>query len=260
MPSKRGSASLSFPVLVAALTLAPAVEAPAAEFLRGDKNRDGKVDLSDAIDTLVWLFQGGGFGPICLDAWDADDSGKVDLSDTIFTLIFLFRGGSRIPPPYPGCGEDPTEDLIDCGSYDACPAPGAAGRLVASSGCGGFIEGKGGGGAAGTGECVEYSWSAGVLSLRHRDLGLSCCVDVAAGISVDGGTIEIAESEAPWPDGPCKCLCLYDADYEVTGLVPGPCLIRFTGSLGGDLEILIDTGKEPSGTVCAERSAYPWGE
>jgi hypothetical protein len=233
-------------------------EARAADFIRGDSNRDGVVDLSDPIHALSCAFiLDCEFGPGCLDASDADDSGFIDLTDAIFTLAHLFLGGRTIPPPYPTCGADPTEDGRGCESYDACP-PAPGGRLVKWSDCGGFAEGGGAGGASSREECLRWSFSSGVLSLRHEDLGLSCCVDVAATVSFDGGTIEIAESEDPWPDGPCRCLCLYDADYEVTGLAPGPYLIRLTGSLGG-LEAVIDLSEGPSGSRCEERPNDPWG-
>jgi hypothetical protein len=84
------------------------------KFLRGDANRSGKVDITDAIGTLGFLFQGGE-APTCLDAADSDDSGEVNLTDVIYTLRFLFQGGPAIPAPYPTAGDDPTAgDPLDC--------------------------------------------------------------------------------------------------------------------------------------------------
>ncbi|MEM7263001.1 MAG: matrixin family metalloprotease, partial [Planctomycetota bacterium] len=57
-------------------------------FVRGDGNRDGVVELSDAVFQLAWLFT---LGPAyCLDAQDANDDGEPDVSDAIYLLTFLF--------------------------------------------------------------------------------------------------------------------------------------------------------------------------
>jgi hypothetical protein len=95
-------------------------EPPAPQFRRADSNGDGTLDLSDASFTLGFLFLGGRT-PGCMDAADANDSGAVDLSDAVFGLNYLFLGGAA--PPAPGsdvCGPDPTDDLLDCGSYTKC--------------------------------------------------------------------------------------------------------------------------------------------
>ena len=102
------------------LPLAPELSAADLKFRRGDSNTDGKVDMSDAVRTLMFLFAGGVALP-CLDAGDSNDDGKLDLSDGIYTLNFLFAGGSAIPAPGPNeCGLDSTADvnLLTCDEYD----------------------------------------------------------------------------------------------------------------------------------------------
>ncbi|MEM7262679.1 MAG: LamG-like jellyroll fold domain-containing protein, partial [Planctomycetota bacterium] len=88
---------------------------PDADFRRGDPNRSGRVDISDAAYVLGYLFTGGGNG-ICLDAADVDDTGRVNISDAIGILQYLFQAGA--PPVAPGpddCGIDPTVDpMPDC--------------------------------------------------------------------------------------------------------------------------------------------------
>jgi len=83
-------------------------------FIRGDSNDDGKVDISDGIRTLSFLFVGGEGSEIrCQDAADANDSGTLDLSDGIFTFNYLFAGNAAPPAPGPTeCGIDPTADLL----------------------------------------------------------------------------------------------------------------------------------------------------
>lgn len=83
-------------------------------FLRGDSNTDGTVDISDAINTLGYLFTGNG-KVTCADAADANDSGTIDISDPIFTLGFLFLGTREsLPAPSPTAGMDPTPDGLSC--------------------------------------------------------------------------------------------------------------------------------------------------
>lgn len=85
-------------------------------FRRGDVDADGVVGLTDAINNLSFQFLGSDiYSPPCLDACDFDDSGEINISDPIASLQFQFLGGP--PPPAPGgssCGEDPTDDTIDC--------------------------------------------------------------------------------------------------------------------------------------------------
>ena len=82
--------------------------------LRGDSNHDGRVDVSDGIFALDFLFLGGR-KPQCADAADANDDGKLDLSDAVAILSTLFLGVPKILPPFPSAGVDPTpDDLPEC--------------------------------------------------------------------------------------------------------------------------------------------------
>ncbi|MBI1973042.1 hypothetical protein HYS50_03485 [Candidatus Woesearchaeota archaeon] len=84
------------------------------EFRRGDSNQDFIVDISDAINTLEWLYLGTGQVP-CQDAADTNDDGKVDITDAINTFGFLFKGDPKeLPQPFPGFGKDTTDDGLDC--------------------------------------------------------------------------------------------------------------------------------------------------
>jgi hypothetical protein len=82
-------------------------------FVRGDANGDGRVDLSDAVSVLAFLFLGAP-APRCPDSFDGDDNGQVQITDAIYLLGHLFLGGPAPPPPYPGAGSDPSADELDC--------------------------------------------------------------------------------------------------------------------------------------------------
>ncbi len=104
--------------LVATLRRNALPELPPA-FRRGDSNSDGKVDISDSLRTLAFLFLGAQ-PPNCNDAADSNDDNRLDLSDTVYGLSFLFLGGAPLPDPGgDDCGQDPT-DSIGCASYPGC--------------------------------------------------------------------------------------------------------------------------------------------
>jgi hypothetical protein len=69
----------------------------ASEYIRGDANGSGSVDLADAVFIVNWLFIGGP-PPDPMEAGDANCSGGVDLADAVYIVNWLFIGG---PPP--GC-------------------------------------------------------------------------------------------------------------------------------------------------------------
>ncbi len=103
-------------VRVAALVSVCAALCSAAPFRRGDANQDGKFDIADSITILGYLFGGG--TSTCLDALDVNDDGKVDVADPIKLLGHLFAGDLFIPPPFPDCGNDPSEDSLTCAVYN----------------------------------------------------------------------------------------------------------------------------------------------
>lgn len=68
-------------------------------FTRGDSNNDLSVDISDAINTLAFLYLGTR-DLRCPDSADVNDDGIVDISDPIYTLNALFLDKTlTIPPP-----------------------------------------------------------------------------------------------------------------------------------------------------------------
>jgi hypothetical protein len=117
-PSTQPSAFTPIVAGVSSLDLRGA--AGEAQFVRGDSNADGTVDIADPVHTLQWLF-GGGEAPPCLDAAESDDSGRIELTDAIVTLSWLFGGGPAVPrAPFPECGADPTEDQLGCERFPPC--------------------------------------------------------------------------------------------------------------------------------------------
>jgi hypothetical protein len=81
-------------------------------FIRGDANRDGAVDLADALKVLFYLFIG---APLdCEDAADVDDGEALDLTDPIALLQYLYLDGPPPGAPFPAKGSDPAGDGLGC--------------------------------------------------------------------------------------------------------------------------------------------------
>lgn len=91
-------------------------------FIRGDANSDGLFGLGDGIFILSFLFAAGA-APSCMDAADVNDDGQpVNISDALYVFSNLFQGGAAPPPPFGGCGHDPTADSLRCDASSAiCP-------------------------------------------------------------------------------------------------------------------------------------------
>ncbi len=89
-------------------------------FVRGDVQGSGTVDLADGIGILNTLFAGG--TPFeCEDAADTSDDGLLSIVDAISLLNALFVSGSA-PIPGPNvCGPDPTDDALGCELSPSCP-------------------------------------------------------------------------------------------------------------------------------------------
>jgi hypothetical protein len=91
-------------------------------FVRGDSNADGRVDISDAIDILNWLFIA---RPdlACRMSADVDGSGGrsgISITDPIVLLDYLFRGGTQPAAPFPACGTRPVDPEIPCDAFPPC--------------------------------------------------------------------------------------------------------------------------------------------
>src|SRR5262249_22673918 len=91
------------------------------DFLRGDADGSGLLNITDPLKTLRYLF-GQEDGSLCEDAMDSDDSGSVEVSDVILLLSYLFLEETReLAPPRGACGPDPTADSLLCIGPSACP-------------------------------------------------------------------------------------------------------------------------------------------
>jgi hypothetical protein len=101
------------------VTTGGGVVPPRDNFKRGDVNADNALNIADAITLLGHLF-GGTAAPGCRDTADANDDGQMNIADAVATLGHLFGGAGDLPAPFGVCGEDGTDDALDCKVYPPC--------------------------------------------------------------------------------------------------------------------------------------------
>ncbi|MDP7035328.1 MAG: dockerin type I domain-containing protein [Planctomycetota bacterium] len=66
--------------------------------LRGDVNRDGRIDVTDALNILTYLYMGSMHPRFDRIAADVNADGNVTLTDCVYLLNWLFRGGPMALP------------------------------------------------------------------------------------------------------------------------------------------------------------------
>jgi hypothetical protein len=81
-------------------------------FIRGDANLDRRLDVSDVVRVLRYLFAGGELG--CADAADVNDDEALNIADAAALLEFLFRKGASPRAPYPAAGFDREGEALGC--------------------------------------------------------------------------------------------------------------------------------------------------
>lgn len=111
-------------------------------------------------------------------------------------------------------------------------------------------------------DCVSYQYDGqSTLHITRTDAAFNCCPDsFTVSVAAEGAVITLTEVE--WLTTPCRCLCLYDMEYQVVDVPPGSVTLRFvepyTESEDDPLELTIDLVANPAGSLCVTRDHYPW--
>jgi len=135
------------------------------------------------------------------------------------------------------------------------------GKLVSQSTC----KGKSSSFLADTAKslsCVKYIFEMDKsrVLMKHINAGFNCCPKIACNINLRFDTIFINEIEVL---GICGCLCLYDLDIEINDLEQKCYQVKFIEPYCDNQEPLcfeMNLIEEKSGTFCALRLNYPWGD
>ncbi len=70
-----------------------------AEFLCGDVDDNDRVDITDAVFLVSYIF-GGGPAPDPLESGNVDCNDRVDITDAVYIVTYIFGGG---PAPCANC-------------------------------------------------------------------------------------------------------------------------------------------------------------
>ena len=114
-------------------------------------------------------------------------------------------------------------------------------------------------------DCLQFAYGAdSVLRITHINAGFNCCPD-SFGVQVDFADNVITITESEYVTSYCRCLCLYDIEYSISGLdkkkytirVIEPYVIAY--DMDPSLEFDVDFSKTQSGEFCVIRLQYPWG-
>jgi hypothetical protein len=112
-------------------------------------------------------------------------------------------------------------------------------------------------------DCIQYLWVSGdTLKVKHVNAGFNCCPQgFAVKLAVAGDTLVITESEN---SSLCDCSCLFDLNYNLTGISKGNWWIRIVepyvqDQLDNRLLFKVDLKKTREGEFCLTRTGYPWG-
>lgn len=91
------------------------------DFIRGDIDADGRLDLSDFVHYIQALNDPDLFRLECWDTADVNDDGRITIEDPMYIESALFAQGDLPPAPFPEPGPDPTPDPIACDHFDVLP-------------------------------------------------------------------------------------------------------------------------------------------
>lgn len=220
---------------VSANTITDAFDA--GDYVCGDANGDGEVNVADAVFTINFVFKAGP-GPDPIEAGDANGDGACNVGDAVYTVNFVFRGGPPIV----------CEPLLVVGQNTGCKSfsAGAETDTIPEN----F-------------ECVEWTYDgSSMFYINHINTIFNCCPDVLlAYMTITGDEIVIREDEDTSINGGCDCICLFNFDYHIDRLPPGHYTFTIIGKYLGSWEPItfeVDlTGTPSSGMECVERPFWP---
>jgi hypothetical protein len=110
--------------------------------------------------------------------------------------------------------------------------------------------------------CIEYKFNTGdnSLHLKHINSAFNCCPgEIFTSFKLSNDTIIVTESER---EPGCKCNCLYDLEFEISGVTPKSYYFRIVEPYVEEqkkLDFTVDFTKVKEGSVCVTRKIYPWG-
>lgn len=142
-------------------------------------------------------------------------------------------------------------------------------RLISKTSCKSFdANSLGAAASACTQDCITF-WtdSANTLHVKHINAAFNCCMEsLTVTIQTKGEVALITESDN-MESGGCRCICLYDAEYEISNLPAGVHKIEIAEPYAKldqwteEQPLCCSLGEPVTDTTmcCVDRCHYPWG-
>lgn len=111
-------------------------------------------------------------------------------------------------------------------------------------------------------DCIQYTWVKGdTLKIKHVNAGFNCCPEgFRTELKVSGDTLIITEFEN---SSLCDCNCLYDLDYNLTGISKGIWWIKVVEPYvqidAEKFSFRVDLSNTDAKEYCITRTGFPWG-
>jgi len=199
------------------------------DFVCGDANNDGELNVGDAVYIMYYVFRGGP-APEPFSSGDADGDCTCTIADAVYLINTIFTSG-----PLPVCPACQVADLLSGCKWMAAEKDGQP-----------YLD------------CFEYEYDgSGNLHITHTNAKFNCCPDyITIQATIENGVITIVEQEDLGISGGCDCICPFDVAYTVPDIPPGFYLIKVVGMyLWGQspLQMYADISGVPTGFTCLER-------
>ncbi len=173
---------------------------------------------------------------------DMSSDGLITMGDLTVLINHLFISLAPLPP---------------CPEHGAAPVGILTGHGSCKTGKGTLDD------PTSSEDCVDWSFEDGTLSINHINAGFNCCPIILADITIEGNLITISEIDS-LDGGGCDCNCLFDVNYEITGLQAGVYHLvvdePYRQNPDEPIDFMLDLSATPSGRHCEDRTVYPWGE
>lgn len=197
------------------------------DYICGDANSDGHVNVSDAVFIIGYIFSGG-LAPNPLESGDANLDGRVNISDAVSIVNYVFAGKS----------------ICNSGDYSISGMTGCKNSTKANPPL--------------NMDCVVIDYGPSqTLAVRHYNTVFNCCpLEPFAEVVVDGNTINVME----YSNGQCDCMCVFDIFYEIPNIPAGEYTIVVSECWppNTDHTYTIDLSTTPYDSICIERNDYPY--
>jgi hypothetical protein len=244
----RSTTGLTTAIAIAALSLLiflhpTAAQADCCEGMRGniDCSTDNLVDIGDLTALIDYLYIQQ--TPLCCRNEanvDNDESGFIDIGDLTELIGYLYNNGV---------------------SVSMCQ--NAVGTFSGGTSCKSMVASRTPSDTTGDFGCIEYNYDESYkLTIKHVNAGFNCCPVLLATVNIHDSVITIQEVDSLF-NGGCRCLCLFDMDYEITNLQPGiyhlTVIEPYLHQDDPPLEFELDLRGPTKGIYCEPRAYYPWG-